>query len=269
MQKRGGYRNQMTHSIWFCHSTDEQERVQKKTFVNWINSYLSKVSENLTFTFSVWCIKKTHVDWRLRWDMYLVSFFGKEDMFECYLATINPHASSWIIFQSKSRIQPVGPVPITIFQTVVKLLPFFFFYSSLVLFNDRLKCFRSAPFEMQCDQIKHTAFSTTVNKSKWAIWSLADLPRFFFSCRPTNMTEETKKPNFIWMIYSFSQILFREFLTIGLTFVAVESHVHSLVDYNLNLFSEFHRFEWTTWSKIWKMASDSSLSWRSWPTPNW
>lgn len=24
--------------------TDEQERVQKKTFVNWINSYLSKVS---------------------------------------------------------------------------------------------------------------------------------------------------------------------------------------------------------------------------------
>lgn len=24
--------------------TDEQERVQKKTFVNWINSYLAKVS---------------------------------------------------------------------------------------------------------------------------------------------------------------------------------------------------------------------------------
>jgi hypothetical protein len=27
---------------------DEQERVQKKTFVNWINSYLSKVRKNLT-----------------------------------------------------------------------------------------------------------------------------------------------------------------------------------------------------------------------------
>jgi hypothetical protein len=26
---------------------DEQERVQKKTFVNWINSYLSKVRKNL------------------------------------------------------------------------------------------------------------------------------------------------------------------------------------------------------------------------------
>lgn len=25
--------------------TEEQERVQKKTFVNWINSYLSKVSK--------------------------------------------------------------------------------------------------------------------------------------------------------------------------------------------------------------------------------
>ena len=32
--------------MFICHIyiLDEQERVQKKTFVNWINSYLSKVS---------------------------------------------------------------------------------------------------------------------------------------------------------------------------------------------------------------------------------
>lgn len=30
--------------------TDEQERVQKKTFVNWINSYLSKVSSIIYVT---------------------------------------------------------------------------------------------------------------------------------------------------------------------------------------------------------------------------
>lgn len=28
-------------------TTDEQERVQKKTFVNWINSYLMKVTDSL------------------------------------------------------------------------------------------------------------------------------------------------------------------------------------------------------------------------------
>lgn len=29
--------------------TEEQERVQKKTFVNWINSYLSKVWQEFLF----------------------------------------------------------------------------------------------------------------------------------------------------------------------------------------------------------------------------
>jgi hypothetical protein len=35
-----GYENLSRFLFMF---TDEQERVQKKTFVNWINSYLSKV----------------------------------------------------------------------------------------------------------------------------------------------------------------------------------------------------------------------------------
>lgn len=32
---------------FFLCVSDEQERVQKKTFVNWINSYLSKVRNTL------------------------------------------------------------------------------------------------------------------------------------------------------------------------------------------------------------------------------
>lgn len=32
---------------WLPYFIDEQERVQKKTFINWINSYLSKVSKTI------------------------------------------------------------------------------------------------------------------------------------------------------------------------------------------------------------------------------
>lgn len=39
-----------------CFFADEQERVQKKTFVNWMNSYLSKVSFcSFQFWFSSYC----------------------------------------------------------------------------------------------------------------------------------------------------------------------------------------------------------------------
>lgn len=45
----------------FVSITEEQERVQKKTFVNWINSYLSKV-RNLKFEMKIKIIS-CHTKW--------------------------------------------------------------------------------------------------------------------------------------------------------------------------------------------------------------
>lgn len=39
--------NRIVFVFFLNEFTEEQERVQKKTFVNWINSYLSKVSTTL------------------------------------------------------------------------------------------------------------------------------------------------------------------------------------------------------------------------------
>ena len=43
----------VTEFFLFYSSKDEQERVQKKTFVNWINSYLSKVNILVTVCYKI------------------------------------------------------------------------------------------------------------------------------------------------------------------------------------------------------------------------